>query len=675
LGGQGVSTGNIAIVGEFPTFKHGGTGGVATDVTPLTFSSSRAVSDYKTDLVLNTISKLAFAPSTDSRVAGGASSLTFVNVVPNTAASSSGFVGLKTSAGNDCLNITSRKWGTSGNRVLVNMVQNATDSAGTDFTISHEGTSETFSNLQSGAVAELIYDGGELTTSSTTVGLSQWLWTWTKNLVFPATSANTSGTASEPTKIVVEGNTQLGVKVTNGGAGASSAAIVVVIAGLDENGAAQSVTWTTGVGNTNFGSGVDTRHLSTEKWSRLDSITYSTADNTYNGTVEVYGVAFDLTTSSFTSVGAMVTHINNNSTQGFKATAKSVKINKIPATPSTTSATLSGGVDAQSAVNTLSPAKCTVRADLWYIVEELNTSNLVTCARVSAATADLPPNDTSTAVQTYLYGGTEASATADSWDSAYQAIQASDIQIVVPFTDTIGYLQAGVTHCKAAAVSGYERNMWCGASAGNTLATLFSSYTSVLNSRLASLVGQKIYISNSEGLSDWHDPIYLAVMMAGMQAGTPVATPLTWKRPSVLNVESEWLPVLDDDDMISKGICGLSRDNLGWKIERSVTTYMEDDNPIYSETSAMESANTSVRMLRAALIGKIGTAVTDGTANRIKSTVTAELDNQVKDGIIKNYQNVVLEDLGDKISIVYELAAVEPLNFITITANVIRIAS
>ena len=169
--------------------------------------------------------------------------------------------------------------------------------------------------------------------------------------------------------------------------------------------------------------------------------------------------------------------------------------------------------------------------------------------------------------------------------------------------------------------------------------------------------------------------MYAAVMLAGMQAGTSVATPLTRKRPSVFATRQSWDRNRDAGDAISKGIIVLSSDTLGIMVERSVTTYLEDDNPVYSEVSANESINTSVRDLRAGVRGQVGDKVVGSTAGKIKGLIETRLQQQVRDGTIKAWRNVTLTDLGDRIDISYEVAAVEPLNFIVITANVVRIAS
>jgi hypothetical protein len=119
-------------------------------------------------------------------------------------------------------------------------------------------------------------------------------------------------------------------------------------------------------------------------------------------------------------------------------------------------------------------------------------------------------------------------------------------------------------------------------------------------------------------------------------------------------------------------VCSLCFGPFGWRVERSVTTWLKDDNPIYSEVSANESINASVRDLRSALDIYIGDANRSMTANRIKSIVEARLNRQVLDGVIKAFKDVVLEDLGDTLNVNYTVASVEPINFIRITASVAR---
>ena len=72
-----------------------------------------------------------------------------------------------------------------------------------------------------------------------------------------------------------------------------------------------------------------------------------------------------------------------------------------------------------------------------------------------------------------------------------------------------------------------------------------------------------------------------------------------------------------------RGVVSLSFSPLGYRVERSVTTYLEDDNPIFSEVSANESVNASIRGLRSQLDALIGTANRSLTANRVSVARTS----------------------------------------------------
>jgi hypothetical protein len=82
--------------------------------------------------------------------------------------------------------------------------------------------------------------------------------------------------------------------------------------------------------------------------------------------------------------------------------------------------------------------------------------------------------------------------------------------------------------------------------------------------------------------------------------------------------------------------------------------------------SAYESILTSVRNLRNSLADQIGRPTRASQIPLISSRVQSALTAQVRDGIIKAFQNIQLEDLGDEVAISYEVAPVEPLNFISI---------
>ena len=666
LGGSGVSTGNVAIVGEFPSIEQ---------ASPLTFTSARAVKDYDPDdLYMQTIARTAFAPSTDDRVPGGAATLTIVNIVENTQAQ---YPGAKDLNGADSLVLKSSLWGAKGNQMFAALTVNPGDSNALDITIGKGSASETYTGLQSGPVADFYYEGTDLDYSLLSVDPTNLNWMWGKEHTFAGGLGlgDPQSQVYDPvTDAVVSNGSALQFSVQNGTGLAAGKTLTISVVGKDSTGAA--VTGTATITEAEYaGDPSITKTLesggSPVQWGQVESVTYSTDQGTFAGSTLLTGTAYALTLADFNYVGEVAALIDNNSNLGWHADAIHPRINKIPSTE----------IDKQASVDVHNGAgassnKLTARCDLWAILEALQTSRLVEASRASGAEFRPGPASLSGySEQLFFVGGSETAATDADYDDALAAIEYADIQIVVGMADTLVVAKKLAQHCTNAAVAGYERNAYFGCPKNKTLKQAFDEFSSKINSRHVAMAAQEVYLEDATGALKWMDPSMMAVMVAGMQAGTAVATPLTYKRPSVYDVRSLWDPSRDANEAISKGIVNISKDTLGFKIERSVTTWLEDDNPIFSEVSSNESVNTSVRDLRAALAVRVGDALYGGTAAKLRSVVEGRLNQQIREGFIKSWRNVSLEDLGDTIRVNYEVAAVEPLNFMLITASVVRIPS
>jgi hypothetical protein len=666
LGGKGISTGNVAIVGEFPSIEQN---------APLTFTSARAVKDFDPDnLTLQAISKTAFSPSTDDRVPGGSATLTMVNIQGNT---QSVYPGAKDSNGDDSLLMKSGLWGKKGNQVFASLNVNADDPLGLDIVLGKGSVSESYVGVQSGEVAKFYYSGTQLSRSVLSIDPSALTWTWGKDAVWTGGGGNVDQVTDPCTEAVVDNGSEIKFSMTDGAtvfvAGKTASVSVV---GKDKNGGA--VTGTASISFVEF-NGLPTIEKTLQsggqdiEWGQVEDVTFSIDQVDFNGTTKLDGTAYSLDlVSDFDYCGQVAGLIDNNSNLGFHAEAIHPRINKIPSEQMDKQASIDVHNGAGADANNL-----TVRADLWAIIEALGASILITAERASGAT--LRPGPASLTgwggEQLFFVGGSESVASVADYDAALAAIEFADIQIVVGMSDQLQVAKKLSQHCITSAVAGYERNAYFGTPKNKTLKEVFDDYTSKINSRHVACAAQEVYLEDATGTLTWYDPTFFAIMLAGMQAGTSVATPLTWKRPSVYDVRCKWDPSRDANEAISKGIINLSKDNLGIKVERSVTTWLEDDNPIYSEVSSNESINTSIRDLRGKLLIRIGDAVYGNTASKLKGLVESQLNKQVKDGVIKAWRNVLLEDLGDTVKVTYEVAAVEPLNFIVLTASVVRIAS
>ncbi len=620
LGGQNTSTGNVCLVGAFPSFEAD---------NPLTFTSAGALRDYdSTDKELALLGKLAFAPSVDARVPAGVNSLTVLNVQTCTQAK----YDLVNDNADTVATFEASVWGNKGNNTYVTC---SFDGA-FDVTLNRNGLAEEYLNVTSGDVCSFEYTGTALTTASLDLSdTNNLVINWTKTVDLSSNNASVNVTDMK----TVAG---LGFQLDE----APNANVVIVISGYNVDGVASTQTITLS----------NTTKVTSNVFSQVYGL--SITNTAQAGLVlTISGVAFDLDLSTFDTVNEVVDFVNQANTD-YHFTANYL------ASKSYSSIALDGFRLTQN----IKGVESIVTANLQELIDTLASSKVVSLVRVGSIACD----DFTNITGTFLLGGTQSSVILSDWTNALELIETSDIQIVVPFSSDVDVHKEILKHCTKSAVAGSERNAWVGASANQSIIDLKNNWVKALNNRNVAIVGQSVKVTNPQGIIQTLEPKYLALICASMQAGTPVSTPLTRKRPDVVDVLGSWIANRDVTDAIKAGICALTSDNQGWRIERSITTWIKDDNPVYSEVSANESINTSVRDLRNALDIYIGDRNLNVTSARILGIVSARLDQQVLNGIIKAYKNIVLENIGDTLKVNYTVAAVEPLNFIAITASVSR---
>ena len=636
LGGVAASTGNIALVGNFPQFEHD---------TPVTFLNARDLVDYApNDSEIALLAKIAFSPSDDPNVGGGASALTFLNVNTNAQASVDASDG-----SNPAITFKSRVWGAQGNRTRVTITNNAADSS-VDITASRNGATEVFKNLGGLDLAKVYYSGSSLDTvsldSHPTNGIQV---AWEKVL----TDTSTFGAAGTTDDMLVAGGTVSLSADTDSGDD-----MVVTLNGISAAGAAVSEQIT-------LNDGVPAVQ-SVNSYSSITSISATVAGANPADTLTISATAFNLLPADYDYLVDMLRVIND--TPNF--VVDFLEPRRIP----------SNEVDELNDSDIVGLAQAAALTANNYLVRQgLSSSLLITASRAANATKGLAQHGVGATATLSLAGGSETASAAVS-DSDYEAglqeIEDSDIQIVVPFSSDIDILTKVKEHLPLAARAGRERNAWMGTTSAQTLADVRANFVNKMNDRNIAIVAQDIKVTRPDGRTAQLGPQYLALMLAAMQAGTPVGTPLTRKRPGVTDVvTTNWHPNRDAATAIQYGIVNLSYDSQGWRVERSVTSYLTDDNPIYSEVSANESANASVRSLRADLDLRIGERVLSSSRAAIEALVKQNLEQQVRDTAIKAFKDVSVQDLGDTFRVNYTMAAIEPLNFIRVAATVVRIPS
>jgi len=366
----------------------------------------------------------------------------------------------------------------------------------------------------------------------------------------------------------------------------------------------------------------------------------------------------------YTTVSKLVDKLNSLS--GFAATA-------LVSNPTTF---LMTDHDFISAVSLLATAS--FYADLFFFIEKLNdNSALVTATRATAATR-VPAN---TATPVFLVGGSEGTTTITEWQSAFTALKKRRVNIIVPLTRDPAVHALLASHLvERAGRLRSEANGYVGiAQADGTSETKsnIKSQIQVLGTRHISAIAQEMNRNDpADGVATWYPPYFFAAIAAGMQAGSPIGEPLTRKRPLVsdLRNHSSWTVEDDIEEMIDAGVMVAEKvDGVGIRWVRSVTTHLADDNVVFTEMSANESANTAVFELRTALEALIGQRGLGGTVGVIKSLAHGVLSRLIDDEIIVAFRALQVEQIGDVFPVSVEVAPVLPINFIPITVHLVAV--
>lgn len=325
-----------------------------------------------------------------------------------------------------------------------------------------------------------------------------------------------------------------------------------------------------------------------------------------------------------------------------------------------------------TAVSIVGVASVGFLADLDAIVAWFNTTTLVTAERIAGAA--LPPSYT--VVKVGLSGATEGTATQADWQAALDALRNVPDVVVAVLTTNTAVHAAWTAHARyMEGAGGNERNGYVPLALTLGKSGIRSAIVN-LNDRNTAAVAQNVVRFNEAGVQTTYGPEILAAMAAAMQTGAAVGEPLTRKGINAIAFTSnaDWSPGADAEEMLGYSLLFAEVDrNAGPRWVRGLTTRRTNPNPIFTEISANDSANESVRRVRRNLDPLIGRPAQAGFAEIVKSLVIAELDRQVADGVIRDYQSVAVFDLGDTFNVEYELAALEPLNFIRVTANLTRI--
>lgn len=328
-------------------------------------------------------------------------------------------------------------------------------------------------------------------------------------------------------------------------------------------------------------------------------------------------------------------------------------------------------LDELAAVDVISPSVLgTFYGDLALSLAALNTSGLISAARASGASA--PPDNTASPL--FLNGGVEGTTAFADWQAAFDLLRDEQISTIVPLTSDPAVHAAGDTHCAYMAGPGKrERDMIVGSAAGTAKAAV-QAEAQQLNTRHVRYLFQEVQRFNTDGEEEWFPPYMFAAAVAGAQAGSAIAEPLTFKFFKALDVRQDSSIVLQDDanEMIQSGLWFLERvPNVGYRNARNITTWLIDNNLAYIEGSVNEAVNFATQNLRTNMEIAVGRKGFRATINQSLSTAVDVLAAMVDLEVLVTWRNLTITLSADVMELDVEIAAVNPVNFVKNNIHVV----
>lgn len=335
---------------------------------------------------------------------------------------------------------------------------------------------------------------------------------------------------------------------------------------------------------------------------------------------------------------------------------------------------------AGGAVSCLSPTEPSFYADLYAIITWINTnSSLVTAAKASGALGGAPSNTTS---DVFLSGGVEGTSTFTDWQNALNKLKDIYVNSIVVLTGDPAVHAALSSHCNyMCGIGRKERDGFVGLM--NTALTDVPTKTEAksqiidLNTRHIRAFAQAIERYNTDGDREEFPTYYHAAIAAGMQAGSPIGTSLTFKYENILNFrqDSTWNPIDDAEEMIQAGLCFCEYvDGVGRRIVRNITTHLSSNNIAFSEGSVNEAVNYACYTLRTNLERAVGKQGFAGTINATKGEAIGTLGLLKDENIIIASRSLAVDLAVDVLEVSVEIAPIIPINFVPTTIHLVTVA-
>jgi len=294
----------------------------------------------------------------------------------------------------------------------------------------------------------------------------------------------------------------------------------------------------------------------------------------------------------------------------------------------------------------------TLRGQQKELLDIINTeSQLITATRASGVEGTIA----ALAAKQFLSGAVRGASTNTLFQNGFDALLATRVNTVVPliaqdasalissgdtdpastFTVDAVNLQA-LTHCILASntKNRSERNCYVAkkASFANAQAAALD-----LNHERASMLFQDVEVLDASGDLVFKEPWAASCILAGIQSGTPVGTPATFKLINANGIRhQDYNQKTQVDLAIESGLLPLEDvDSGGIRVVVQNATYSKDANFVYNRPSVLAAADNVAYNTRAQLEAIfVGEKARTGSAEAIKNAVVALMSTFLQNEII-----------------------------------------
>ena len=367
-------------------------------------------------------------------------------------------------------------------------------------------------------------------------------------------------------------------------------------------------------------------------------------------------------TASFEEVDtldALVTYINNSGTW---------QTSIIGNNSSLPSASLDTVTSADIGENGL-----TLYANFVEFVNTLKSMQLIGDVEVLDSSTRQVPDNTDSYV--YFTGGTAGDYSVTQWQTALEALELEDVQIIATPSDSNAVHALISAHCTSMSdvIHRKERTAILGGNVGMTDEAAIAEALGLNNKLVSFCCDNPIKVNMITGETETLSGAMLGVMLAAMESAMSPNTPLTFKALNVLGF-AKIRTIANITALIKAGImvCNANPENLSEYIcIRALTTFQGDDL-INNERSMVREDLFMNRDLRAQFRPVIGTAGI--STNESISILKNRAQEWALNGYIvptdsnENVWDIKVRIDGDKVYITYSRYLTAPVNFVFITA-------